>query len=792
MGYPTMITARTSARRREVVTARADSSGNRAGLLAVAVFGALTGISIDNVARADDDSTASEVVVTAQRRAENVQDVPVSISVFTPQQLTDLRIEKTEDLAAYTPGLYASTSQFGDPVFSLRGVGMNNGNTNQNPAVTEYINEVALPSVGLLGFDTYDLERVEVLKGPQGDLYGRNTTGGAINFITARPTQAFSASIDADYGNYNLTEIGFEVGGGVTDTLALRLAGHAISRDGWQTDVATNNLGGYTESRNGDISRQAARFSALWTPSDSFSALFVGDMTADNSQVPSYMPTGYTNTSGGCKVALAPGFNGGMGCPVYALPTPTGTPVAAAYGGSDPTIAFGANSYGDRNNAHIYGGSLKLEWQFDGMTLTSVSGGRKMDRSYGSSSGSPYIDQDLKAIEQLKTLSEEIRLSSSGSGPLQWVGGVYASHDVVDNLNLTNFAQNPDIASLNPTPILFNAYTAQTTETEAVFGHVEYAFNSEWKAIAGLRETHEHIDYIYSSGVNVDFPPQDELTPVPYDHANLSENGMSGKVGLNFTPSKDVLVYLTFSDGYKGGGFPGDIAFLPYPADQPASAYLPAYSSEKLLAYELGSKATFADGALVLNSSIFYYDWRRMQASTEIPYGTPPNVIEVFSLGNAGNAKLYGLDSDLTWKMTSELSLQAGLNLLHARIVSGAYDGDLPVQSPKLSTNVVLRWQSATSIAGARPFAQADYNYRTSVFFTLPNVTEDSQGGYGLLGLRAGVKTDDGKWEWSGWARNVGNKAYLVDGFGAGSTFLADRHLEAEPRTFGLSVHYQY
>jgi iron complex outermembrane recepter protein len=763
----------------------------RANALALAA-GVLASSLMVGVAHADDDTTVSEIVVTAQRRTENVQDVPVSIEVFTPQQLSDFRIERTEDLAMYTPGLYASTSQFGDPVFSLRGVGMNNANTNQNPAVTEYINEVALPSVGLLGFDTFDLERVEVLKGPQGDLYGRNTTGGAINFITARPTQDFTSSVEADYGNYNLTELGFEVGGGVTDTLALRLAGHAISRDGWQTDVATNNLGGYSESRNGAIDRQGVRFSALWTPTENFSALFVGDATFDNSQVPSYMPTGYTNNNGTCAVPLVAGFNGGKGCPVYAVPTPTSAPVAVAYGGDDPTVAFGANSYGDRNNVHIYGGSLKLEWVLDGMTLTSVTGVRKMDRQWGSSSGSPYIDQDLLGVEQLKTLSQELRLASSGQGPLQWLVGAYFSRDDVDNLSLANFTQNYEVAPLSPTPVVFSTYTAQMTKTEAAFAHVEYAISNEWKVIAGIRDTHESIDYTYVSGVNVDFPPEDELTPVPYDHATQSSNGVSGKVGLNYTPVKDVLFYLSVSDGYKAGGFPGDIAFLPYPAGQPASAYLPAYKSEKLYAYELGTKSTLADGAVVLDSSIYYYDWRNFQASTEIPYGTPPNVIEVFSLGNAGNAHIYGLDTDLTWNMTRELSLRGGISLMHAEIVSGTYEGDTPVQSPHVSGNVILRWQAADPMLGVRPFAQADYNYRSFAYFTLPNVTADSQGSYGLLGLRAGVKTTDAKWEWSAWARNVTNRAYLVDAFGAGSTFLGDRHLEAEPRTFGLSVRYTY
>jgi len=760
-------------------------------LIGVALAGILAGNLATTVARAD-DAGLTEIVVTAQRRSENVQDVPAAITVFTPQQLAEFRIEQTGDLAAYTPGLYVSTSQFGDPVFSLRGVGMNNANTNQNPAVTEYINEVALPSVAMLGFQLFDLERVEVLKGPQGDLYGRNTTGGAINFITARPTQEFSSSVDVNYGNFNLEEIGAEIGGGVTDTLAVRLAGHAISRDGWQTDVASNNLGGYTESKNGSIERQAVRFSALWTPSDNFQALFVGDASFDNSEVPAYKSMGYTNNNGTCAVPLVAGFNGGKGCPVYAVATPTSAQVAVADGSGDPTIGFGNNSYGDRNNVHLYGGSLKMDWTLNGMTLTSVTGARKMDRSMGSSSGSPYIDQDMLRVEQLKTFSQELRLASNGQGPLQWLVGAYYSHDDDSDSSLYNYAQNYEVAPLNPTPVIFNEDISQRTETEGIFAHTEYAFTNEWKVIAGIRETHEDVDYTYASGVNVDFPPEDELTPVPYDHATMSSNGVSGKVGLNYQPSKDLLVYLNLSEGYKGGGFPGDIAFLPYPAGQPASAYLPSYSSEKLFAYELGFKSTLADGALVLDSSVFYYDWRNMQASTEIPYGTPPNVIEVFSLGNAGNAKIYGLDTDLTWRMTQELSLRAGLNLMDAKIVSGTYDDDTPVQSPRASTNVVLRYQAVQPVANVLPFVQADYNYRSSVYFTLPNTQADHQGGYGLLGMRAGVKTTDAKWEWSAWARNLTNTVYLVDAFGAGSTFLADRHLYAEPRTFGLSVRYTY
>ena len=162
----------------------------------------------------------------------------------------------------------------------------------------------------------------------------------------------------------------------------------------------------------------------------------VGDASFDNSEVPAYKSMGYTNNNGSCAVPLVAGFNGGKGCPVYAVPTPTSAQVAVADGSGDPTVGFGNNSYGDRNNVHLYGGSLKMDWTLDGMTLTSVTGARKMDRSMGSSSGSPYIDQDMLRVEEIKTFSQELRLASSGQDPLQWLVGAYYSHDDDSDISL--------------------------------------------------------------------------------------------------------------------------------------------------------------------------------------------------------------------------------------------------------------------------------------------------------------------------------------------------------------------
>ena len=232
-----------------------------------------------------------EIVVTAQRREQNLQDVSISISVLTGEQLDELRIEQPADLAAFTPGMYVSKGIAGNPIFALRGIGMNNNESNQNPAVTPYIDQVPLPSIAMMGFQMFDLERVEILKGPQGTLYGRNVTGGAINFITKKPSQEFDSSFSATYGRHELIDIEAAVGGGLSENLSARLAVKSITRNGWQK-LITGIQPGDVDSNNGEVERQAARGSLLWTPSDNFDLHFVADYGSGGSETLGYKHAG--------------------------------------------------------------------------------------------------------------------------------------------------------------------------------------------------------------------------------------------------------------------------------------------------------------------------------------------------------------------------------------------------------------------------------------------------------------------------------------------------------------------
>ncbi len=261
-------------------------------------------------------------MVTAERRHQSVRDVPASISAFDESTLRDLRVNQVADLARVTPGLTVRVSGSTlDPQFTVRGLGMNNSETNQNPAVTTYLNEIALPSNAMLGGQLFDLERVEVLKGPQGTLYGRNTTGGAVNLIAKQPTRILSISSRIDMGSLNLLDLEGGIGGPLTDTLAARVAVTSYRRDGWQ-HLTLGPRHGDVDSRNGDINRKAIRASLLWEPGDAFSAILIGDYAKNDDEAQAYQHTGNLRKDGSRAFCAYPstGVRDEANCGSYAIP----------------------------------------------------------------------------------------------------------------------------------------------------------------------------------------------------------------------------------------------------------------------------------------------------------------------------------------------------------------------------------------------------------------------------------------------------------------------------------------
>ncbi|MDZ4728989.1 MAG: TonB-dependent receptor [Xanthomonadales bacterium] len=724
------------------------------------------------------ENVLEEVIVTAQKREQNLQEISLSISVLSASQLRNLRIEQPADIANFTPGLHATTSNSGDPLFTIRGIGMNNSESNQNPAVTPYLDEVALPSNAMLGFQLFDLERVEVLKGPQGTLYGRNVTGGAINFITRKPTQDFDAYFSAEYGRFDLTEIEGAAGGGITDSLAVRVAANSTTRDGWQTLILGPESGAGVDTDNGAIDRQAVRASALWTPSENFDLLFLFDSSSSESEVLGYEHAGNVKRDGSglCSYPLT-GVRNETECASFALrrttiggPPVTGIREVVADPDTGPRTVFGSFSFGNIDDVDSWGLNNTMNWNLGSVMLTSVTGYRELDRQTGGDNGSPFLISDTLRTQNIDLFTQEIRLASNtDQEKLHWLLGAYYSEDEIGDVALFNFRDHIGFSGF------FDSTFLQKTTDIAIFGQAEWQLDERWTLIGGLRYTDEDRKFTFA-GTNIGTGPR----PVPLFQDKVTANEATGKLGIDFKPNENVLLYASFSRGFKGPGFPATIAF--------SIPQLAPFDSEELLAYEVGVKSTLADNRLVFNAAGYYYDWKNLQATTAVTR----EGIRLIVLANAGDAQVYGVEAETSWFPTEEFSVRAGVNLIDAEITTGNFKGDTPVQTPTFSGSLIASYQ-ATNVSGSvRPFAEMDYSYRSEVELALANNIAETEDGYGLLGARAGVRTTDDKWEFSAWVRNATDKLYKASSFGAGSTFLPGRIVYAEPRTYGLTLRYNY
>lgn len=719
-----------------------------------------------------------EIVVTAQRREQNLQDVSVSITVLSAEQLDNLRVAQPADIAAFTPGMYVSTGISGDPIFALRGIGMNNNESNQNPAVTPYIDQVPLPSITMMGFQMFDLERVEVLKGPQGTLYGRNVTGGAINFVTRKPSQDFDSSFSANIGRYELTEIEAAVGGGLSENLAGRLAVHSITRNGWQT-LITGIQPGDVDSNNGEVERQSARGSLLWSPSDNFDLLLVADVGLGESETLGYEHAGTslrTDPGAPCSFVTT-GIRNEEECASFAIIRTgnTGEPVTGellAFSDPDtgPRTVFGNFTLGNIDDVTSWGISNTMNLTIGRTVLTSVTGFRNLERETGFSNGVPFLLDDTFRDQEIDVFTQELRLASDDSwGKLQWVIGAYYGKDEIDDLVLFDFRDHRLFSGL------FDSTFFQDTEDVALFGHLEYQANDKIRLIGGIRYTDEDRFFRYSGGILGPGP-----VPIALFEDTVEATETTGKVGIDWMPIDDMLVYFSASRGFKGPGFPATISFS---ADQSAP-----FEAEILDAFEVGMKSTLANGKLQFNAAAYFYDWQDLQATTAVDRAG----IRLIVLANAGDAEVIGVEAEALWYPTEEFSLRAGVNFMDAEIKTGEFEGDTPVQSPEFSGTLLASYSPATTIWGLRPFINVDYTYRSKIELALKNNVADAQSAYGLLGLRAGLATPDEKWEFSVWARNLTDKLYKNQSFGGDSTFLSGRIVYADPRMYGATLSFSY
>lgn len=687
-----------------------------------------------------DDGALQEMIVTAQKRSENIQKVPVAVTAFSAESLSDLGVKDVNDLTGLAPSLQIkSADASANPKIFIRGIGSNDFNPTSSNAVGIYVDGAYIGSPLAQGGQFFDLERVEVLRGPQGTLYGRNTTGGAINVITAKPTQDLEGYGSVEYGNYNTLNLEGAVSDAIVkDKLAVRLAATYNRNDGYTENRVTGNDVNNTN-------KWAGRLTFLFTPNEDFEMttqfrggkMRNGAIMGQNRAGDGGTPYGYTDTDN--------------------------DPFAGDYNieGTDAVDLFGVS-----NN---------IKWDLGDISLVSISA---LDWSLRDDVEDTDADPNNEVESRYKSrqyqVSQELRLQSNGDTPLAWVAGLYYAHESLKVDNTVSLL--PALYGIFPGTGDFYYPYEQRTDSYAAFGQVDYKVTEKLTATVGLRYSADYKDFSYE---NYDMLGSSLL--VAYDKSK-HWSSVSGRLGLKYQITDAAQVYATYNRGYKGGGFIGSAVT--------EAAQLEPYNDESVNAYEIGSKIDITK-SLRLNTSAFYYDYKDLQVYTiESRNGIPAQVLD-----NASGAKVYGLEAEVQARPVEGLMLSLGASLLHSEYLDfwtqdslgNPVDnsGNTMVNAPKYSLNGSAYYEYALP-GGDAVVTTLNADYKGKVFTDTGNTDRLAQDPVLLVNGRVGWRSPDGAYETGLWGKNLLDKKYIVDTVDLMTDLNFDILYYGDPRTFGV------
>jgi iron complex outermembrane recepter protein len=577
------------------------------------------------------DKGIADIVVTAQRRNENLQHAAVAVTVVGSDALARVGVSQPQDLTKLVPALKLAGIGGGGTQVTVRGVGNFAGNPYAEPAVAVNLDGVYLARSGGPDGLFYDLDRVEVLKGPQGTLYGRNATAGAINIITKKPTKDLSLDATVEAGNYDLWRGTLAINVPVSSTLQVRASGTVTHRDGYSSD-------GYNDDKT-----QAGRLQLHWQPADRLSVLLVGDYEHVGGKGPNGVFSPYLVSSNPFLGATKDGSNALL----------RGVSIAIS-GGTNPTLLPPILDNGFVNQRN-WGASATIDLDLGGAKLTVLPAYRHSDNDYLQyNPGFP-----VSSSEWSKATSVEARLTSTGGSPFQWiVGGYYYNEKIGFDL----FADQ-GVAFARTEPLLH-------TRSYAAFGQLSYAILPHLRATGGLRYTDEHKTQAGRNGgplpalpagyagspsayYNASCQPYDPSTSTCYFvlTGDLKKQSVTWKAGLEFDAGPRSLIYGNVATGFKAGGFFGSL---------PPNTYKP----ETLTAYTIGSKNRFFNNSLQVNAEAFYWTYKNKQVTHLGPI--LPSGFNLIT-ENAGKATIKGAELEIIWQPTQDDAFSANLQYLHAR-----------------------------------------------------------------------------------------------------------------------------
>jgi iron complex outermembrane recepter protein len=775
-----------------------------------------------------DTQQVGEIIVTAQKRGENINSVGLAITAATGEQLVQKGVTVVSDLVKLEPSLQFSQTQNGTPVYTLRGIGYFEQSLSATPTVSIYQDEVpfAFPvmSKGVL----LDLERVEILKGPQGTLYGQNATGGAVNFIAAKPTKELHAGVDLSFARFNEYHASGFISGPLSPTLSARLSASNDGGGAWQMSRTRDD-------KLGNKDTQVARLQLQWEPSSNFKANLNVNGWWDHSDTQAAQLVGFRFQSPanfGNDPTLAASY----------IPAAAGTAAFAAYPAliqsvlrapTNPTNARQADwatGSRPRNDMRYLQASLRLDYELsDLIGMTSITNYADFkENNFVDVTGNSVFNHTALVTGAVKSFSQEIRLRGEFGNQGHWlIGANYAS----DKSNEVDTVAEQGSVSYSTVgfglaPFFgFGAINSDTAKTYSVFANADYKITNTLQLNAGIRYTRSEqsldgcstskfdsvnflqafvssllsgkplVPVIAGTCVTLGPPPTYSLGNT---HNDLKQSNVPWRVGLNWTPIERTLFYATVSKGFKAGSSPA----------LGASNYnqLTPVTQEALLAYELGVKSSLFNRTVQLNASVFHYDYTNKQQLGRLQ---DPVYGAVQTLLNIPKSKLDGAEVSVVWRPVEGLSLDGAVTYLKSKVTSDLFNsGPYPLGAstinfrgepfpftPEWSAHYGARYDWALN-ERMNAFVGADGSYQSSASaafgYGQADVTRAPQlviKAYGVLNLTAGLESENKRWRFEVFGKNVTNTYYWNS-----VNYIADSTVRfaGAPMTYGARLSLRY
>lgn len=742
--------------------------------------------SADVVAQ-EQETMIEEVTVTAQKREESLQEVPIAITAFSGEVLREDGVVTLHDISEKTPNMVFSAFSVGQPEIAIRGIGTKEDGAAASDSTVVSVDDIYIAARTAQVFDIFDLERIEVLRGPQGTLYGKNSIGGSINFVTAKPTADTQIRVAQTIGDFGRFDTGGLITGGLSDNLAGKFSFSRRKFDGYLDNLLF-------DERWGEADTLAMRAQLMWTAADKVDVLFGADYSDDEIGATNREPIGSTGPLHDC------------GC----VSDPVAVNEALGGAGDGQSTLAETEGFTDRQ---VFGINAKVMWDIGNMEFVSITSYRESDFDWledseglppsppidlTGASGSPLpgltappeegfsFDVNDSAIEETEQFTQEFRLTGQNARGMMWVAGLFYSKEDIKRSERFAFTAlgGPGFDQLSD----YQANQENDATSWAVYGQATYPVTERMNLTGGLRYSYDEKKILVS---NVRFSGIPLLLQA-FDPTTAKEdwNNVSGRLALDYNINDDVMVYGSISSGFKSGGFTGA-------ASTQERATTP-FDEETAISYEIGLKGLWANSRLQTNMAAFFTDYDDLQVTRFFqPEG---GTFGEFITENAGKAEIKGFELEVVGLLTDNFEVGGSFAYLDAEYTeffgtpsvtgTGDFSGNVMRQAPEYSFYVYARYtftlQNASQIS-----AKVDYAYQDDMFFDPNNNPITIAPSYDLWNARLAWTSASARWEVAGWIKNIGDEDYIHHTFSQRGSRIAFGRF-GPPRHYGVTVTYNY